>query len=216
LVATIIPPHDDNIFPDYDPERRRNLLNHLLYTAEGMIPDVNTPRELYSIVTAVAMLIDRKRLEDGEVTSRSETIVIEDLRSQLVKKLTEVTERDNAARQLGVSEARFFDATTNPAEQVAILRHAEAALQQESQRREHDAPTPTNANEGEEPTNDDNGTIEINRAAQYPQGRPGSANPRHDPFAGRAVLPTPGTPKGGGTALDGTRLPQPKPPRQAP
>jgi len=102
-------------YPDYDGPRRRRLLNKCLYKAENLVDEVGTPREMQQITTAISMLIDRKRLEDGEVTSREEVVNVIELREKLLARIEAISERDRMAEQVSVkAEARSFDAKPNP------------------------------------------------------------------------------------------------------
>jgi Trp operon repressor len=57
---------------DYCQARRLELLNRLFDKAGEMVDTIATPHELQQLATATAILIDKRRLEDGEATSRSE------------------------------------------------------------------------------------------------------------------------------------------------
>lgn len=87
-------------YPEYDSARRARLLNKCLYRAEQLVDEVATPREMQQMATAVSMLIDRKRLEDGESTSREEVVNVVELREAFVAKLNELAERDRLAAQV--------------------------------------------------------------------------------------------------------------------
>lgn len=55
---------------DYARDRRLQLLNRGFAKAERMLDAIDDPGDLRNWVIAVATLIDKRRLEDGEVTGR--------------------------------------------------------------------------------------------------------------------------------------------------
>lgn len=57
---------------DYSLERRMALLNKVFDKAEAMIETAKTPHQLQALTIAVGILIDKRRLEDGDVTARTE------------------------------------------------------------------------------------------------------------------------------------------------
>lgn len=57
---------------DYCLERRITLLNKVFNKAEDLIDAAKTPHALQALAIAVGILIDKRRLEDGEVTARTE------------------------------------------------------------------------------------------------------------------------------------------------
>lgn len=77
---------------DYNLERRLALLNKVFNKAEELIEAATTPSRLQSLAIAVGILIDKRRLEDGEVTSRTE-INGDAVREQLTSRLDELTRR---------------------------------------------------------------------------------------------------------------------------
>ena len=57
---------------DYSLERRMALLNKVFLQAEQMVETAITPHKLQALAIAIGILIDKRRLEDGEVTARTE------------------------------------------------------------------------------------------------------------------------------------------------
>ena len=57
---------------DYCLERRMALLNKVFDKAEELIAQATSPHKLQALAIAVGILIDKRRLEDGEVTARTE------------------------------------------------------------------------------------------------------------------------------------------------
>lgn len=57
---------------DYSLERRMALLNRVFDQAERMIETATTPHKLQALAIALGILIDKRRLEDGEATARTE------------------------------------------------------------------------------------------------------------------------------------------------
>jgi hypothetical protein len=55
-------------------ERRIALLDRAFERLELLLPEVETAKELQQFAAALGVLIDRRRLEDDEVTSREETV----------------------------------------------------------------------------------------------------------------------------------------------
>ena len=60
------------IVPEYTAERRRGAIDKLLAAAERKIEQADdlSPRDLASLATALAIGIDKRRLEEGEATGR--------------------------------------------------------------------------------------------------------------------------------------------------
>lgn len=67
-----LPPEAEAAAADYCLERRMRLLNRVFDRAEELIETATTPNKLQALATAVAILIDKRRLEDGDVTARTE------------------------------------------------------------------------------------------------------------------------------------------------
>jgi len=82
---------------DYSQAERLILLNELFDKARAMADSIDKPLELQQLTTAVAILIDKRRLEDGEATSRSEIHDNDSARKQLAARLDELAAR-RAAR----------------------------------------------------------------------------------------------------------------------
>lgn len=57
----------------YAKDRRIQLIDKLFEKAEDMLNDICDPAELDKLISGIARLIDKRRLEDGEATSRTET-----------------------------------------------------------------------------------------------------------------------------------------------
>lgn len=57
---------------DYCLERRLALLNKVFAKAEELIDTATTPHKLQALAIAIGILTDKRRLEDGEVTARTE------------------------------------------------------------------------------------------------------------------------------------------------
>lgn len=77
---------------DYALERRIALLNKVFDRAEAMIDTATTPHKLQALAIAVGILIDKRRLEDGEVTARTE-VNGGSAREQLARRLDELSAR---------------------------------------------------------------------------------------------------------------------------
>lgn len=77
---------------DYCLERRIALLNKVFNKAEELIETATTPHKLQALAIAIGILTDKRRLEDGEVTSRTE-IHGDDVRERLTSRLDELTRR---------------------------------------------------------------------------------------------------------------------------
>jgi transcriptional regulator with XRE-family HTH domain len=86
----------DNLLADYTLERRMALLNKVFDQAEAMIPTATTPHKLQALAIAIGILIDKRRLEDGEVTARTE-VNSGSAREQLTRRLDELAARRAAA-----------------------------------------------------------------------------------------------------------------------
>ena len=57
----------------WDSARRVGLLSEVLQRARELMPQADTPQKLQSLVTAMAIAVDKIRLETGEATARTET-----------------------------------------------------------------------------------------------------------------------------------------------
>jgi len=57
---------------EYRPATRLEFLDECLEKARFLLPAVTTPRELLQVALAAAILIDRRRVEEGKVTDRLE------------------------------------------------------------------------------------------------------------------------------------------------
>src|SRR5215213_336527 len=72
---------------DYTIARRVELLSEFFTVAQAMLVDLKSPQEFQQLTTAFAILIDKRRLEDGEATSRSEVHDHDSARQQLTQRL---------------------------------------------------------------------------------------------------------------------------------
>jgi hypothetical protein len=77
---------------DYALERRLLLLNKIFAKAEAMVETVKTPHQLQALCISLGILTDKRRLEDGEVTSRTE-INGDAVRERLTSRLDELAAR---------------------------------------------------------------------------------------------------------------------------
>jgi hypothetical protein len=77
---------------DYALERRISLLNKVFDKAESMIDTATSPHKLQALAIAVGILIDKRRLEDGEVTARTE-VNSGGAREQIARRLDELAGR---------------------------------------------------------------------------------------------------------------------------
>lgn len=73
-------------------ERRIALLDKVFDKAESMIETASTPHKLQALAIAVGILIDKRRLEDGEVTARTE-VASGSAREHLARRIDELAER---------------------------------------------------------------------------------------------------------------------------
>lgn len=77
---------------DYALVERISLLNELFDHARAMLPKIKDAKELQALTIAIATAIDKRRLEDGEATNRSETVDTE-RRQKMRESLDEVAQR---------------------------------------------------------------------------------------------------------------------------
>lgn len=75
----------------YSKDRRILLLDRLFQEAEAMIDSLADPADLDKLVNALSKLINARRLEDGEATSRSETSTV--AKDTLEAKLDDLAKR---------------------------------------------------------------------------------------------------------------------------
>lgn len=81
---------------DYAQTARLGLLNKVFDRIEEILPTCTRAQELAQLTTALAIAIDKRRLEDGEATSRSE-VSSHGVRERLVSKLDELAARRRPA-----------------------------------------------------------------------------------------------------------------------
>lgn len=67
-----LPPEVQAAADDYCLERRIRLLNRVFDKAEELIEQATSPHKLQALAISLGILIDKRRLEDGEVTARTE------------------------------------------------------------------------------------------------------------------------------------------------
>jgi hypothetical protein len=87
---------------DYAQAERLSVINEAFEAVRRAIPKVawneTNPRDL---VVALGILIDKRRLEDGEATSRGETVTVEDrrqARAEVERVIDELAERRGRKR----------------------------------------------------------------------------------------------------------------------
>lgn len=80
---------------DYCLERRLALLNKVFAKAEELIDTATTPHRLQALAIAIGILTDKRRLEDGEVTARTEVNGGE-ARERIASRLDELAARRRA------------------------------------------------------------------------------------------------------------------------
>ena len=78
---------------DYVQVERLALLNEGFEKARALLQKITTPQELQQWSVATGTLIDKRRLEDGEATSRSEVSNGDDARARLASRLDELAQR---------------------------------------------------------------------------------------------------------------------------
>lgn len=78
---------------DYGIIRRVALINEFFTMTRAMLPTVESPKQLQELSVALAILIDKRRLEDGESTSRSEIHDYDSARTTLAHRLDELAAR---------------------------------------------------------------------------------------------------------------------------
>jgi transposase len=79
---------------DWAAAERKDLLNRLFDKADGMLRSCRGVKNLKSLATTVAILIDKRRLEDGEVTARTEvTGDGDEARERIARRIDELAAR---------------------------------------------------------------------------------------------------------------------------
>lgn len=81
---------------DYDQVERLQVLNAFFEKAQSMLGRCHAPQEFQQLTVALAVLIDKRRLEDGEATSRQE-INTTSAREQALARITDITQRRRAS-----------------------------------------------------------------------------------------------------------------------
>lgn len=77
---------------DYAAAERIALLNKVFAQAEEMLPTIKTPHKLQALVISLGILIDKRRLEDGDATERTE-VYGAGARERLASRLDELAAR---------------------------------------------------------------------------------------------------------------------------
>lgn len=77
---------------DFDHAARIELLNEFTEKIRDILERVNDPRDLKDLAVALAVTIDKRRLEDGDATSRTETIA-SGARDRLAHRIDELAAR---------------------------------------------------------------------------------------------------------------------------
>jgi hypothetical protein len=78
---------------DYALEQRLDLLNAGFEKARELLDGIDRPSQLMQWAIALGTLTDKRRLEDGEATSRSEVTNVDDARARIASKLDELAQR---------------------------------------------------------------------------------------------------------------------------
>lgn len=95
-----LPPEIQAVADDYSLERRIRLLNRVFDKAESLIETAKTPHALQALAISLGILIDKRRLEDGEVTARTE-VSGGAARERLASRLDELAARRGAKAAAG-------------------------------------------------------------------------------------------------------------------
>jgi len=90
---------------DYDQAERLALLNAGFDKARSLLEAITTPAHFQTWSVALATLIDKRRLEDGEVTSRTD-VVTGSARELITRRLDELAARRGARQPAGETERR--------------------------------------------------------------------------------------------------------------
>ncbi|MCL6640251.1 MAG: helix-turn-helix domain-containing protein [Candidatus Rokubacteria bacterium] len=85
---------------EFDAARRLEMINAFADKAAEMLPTVRRPIELQHLTTALAILIDKRRLEEGEATARTE-VTSHGAREELARRIDELAARRAAKRAAG-------------------------------------------------------------------------------------------------------------------
>lgn len=80
----------------FDKAHRQEVIAKVIAKAEELLPDITDSTKLVSLSTAIAIMVDKQRLEDGEATSRTETSVV-DPRAGVAARLDELAGRRQKA-----------------------------------------------------------------------------------------------------------------------
>lgn len=83
----------------YAKERRIALLDRAFEKVEALIDEAVDPKEMRDVVASLGTLIDKRRLEDGEATSRTESLQAQ-AKETLSAKIDDLSKRREAKRQL--------------------------------------------------------------------------------------------------------------------
>ena len=87
------PKHAAEALRDYCQAERLSLLNRMFEKAGDLIASIESPQALQQLAVATAVLIDKRRLEDGEATSRAEVSNGDNVRGRLASRLDDLAER---------------------------------------------------------------------------------------------------------------------------
>jgi hypothetical protein len=86
------PKHAAEARQTFSQDRRLKLIDDMVDTLYGLMVDVKKAHDFQALVTSAAILIDKRRLEDGEATSRSE-VSTDDSRNRVARRVDELAAR---------------------------------------------------------------------------------------------------------------------------
>jgi hypothetical protein len=89
MARTMLNAQEEKVF---DHEARSKLIDATLQRAELILDGIGTPQELQQFAVAIGILIDKKRLEDGEATSRPE-VTASEVRESISRRIAELASR---------------------------------------------------------------------------------------------------------------------------
>lgn len=80
----------------YNAAERVRVIDLLFAKIEELMPTCSTPHKLQALATTLGIAIDKRRLEDGDATSRTE-VTGDEAREQLTRRIHELAARRRSA-----------------------------------------------------------------------------------------------------------------------
>lgn len=94
--VNVIHQRSSRLLGEYNAAERLELINRAFAKASDLLEDVNTPKDLGAWAQALGVLIEKRRLEDGEATQRVGSDLADQARERVIRRLDELAARRGA------------------------------------------------------------------------------------------------------------------------